>query len=176
MTLYCTTKVHTIQKYTSKNEEATINDTWEGFEVELEYPAKINATEQELYDEFDDAIKTINGLYISEVNQARVEKREPKQLKVWKDFLAAHYLEFPTFGQLVLILFATAGNTSPLERAYTYLEMIASKRRNKITPEHLETLFLLTALKIPIKGPGEYKKEVERCNKKPPRVSEINLV
>ena len=166
VTLFCTTKVHTVQKYTNAKEEATVNDIWEGYKVELEYPAKINASEQEFYDEFSNAMKTVNGLYISEINQSRMQKREPKQLKVWQAFLSAHYLEFPAFGQLIQILLATAGNTSPLERGYTYLEMIASKRRNKISPEHLETLFLLTALKIPIKGAGEYRKEVARCNKK----------
>ena len=61
---------------------------------------------------------------------------------------------------------ATAGNTSPLERGYTYLEMIASKRRNKLLPENLETLFLLAALKIPTKKADMYTKEVDHLNGK----------
>ena len=71
-------------------------------------------------------------------------------------------MEFPGVDQLIQILIATAGNLSPLERGYTHLEMITSKRRNRMDPKNLETLFLLAALKIPCKKPDIYENEVKR--------------
>ena len=118
-----------------------------------------------LNNELDNALKVVNNLYIAEVNQARIEKRKISQLNVWKNFLTSHYMEFPGVGQLVQIMLATAGNTSPLERGYTYLEMVASKRRNQLKPKHLETLFLLAALKILPKEGGDYINEAKRCKK-----------
>ena len=164
--LFCTTKIHTVQKYTNQDETKTDADTWEGYKVVLHYPPKINVTEKDLNEEFDGAMKTVNGLYMVEINQARMQKREVSQLTVWQNFLSTHYIEYPGMGQLVQIMLATAGNTSPLERGYTYLEMIASKRRNKLLPENLETLFLLAALKIPTKKADMYTKEVDRLNGK----------
>ena len=167
VTLFCTKKVHIVQKYTNKQETDTTDNTWEDHKVELQFPAKISVTKEELFEEFDSAIKTVNGLYIEEVNLARMQKRTIKQLNVWQKFLTGHYMEFPAFSQLVQILLTTAGNTSPVERSYTYLEMITSKRRNRILPRHLETLFLLTSLQIPVKEPDSYTKEVARCNRTP---------
>ena len=42
-------------------------------------------------------------------------------------------------------------NTSPVELSYTFLEMVASKRRNHPKPENLETLLLLLALQVPVR-------------------------
>ena len=33
MTLYCTTKVHIVLKYTNQKEEDTVADTWEGYKT-----------------------------------------------------------------------------------------------------------------------------------------------
>ena len=52
-------------------------------------------------------------------------------------------------------------NTSDLECGYTFLEMVASKRKNALKPENLEILFLLAALKIPVKLADDYYKEVD---------------
>ena len=38
---------------------------------------------------------------------------------------------------------------------YKYLQMVARKRRNNLSPTILETLILLAALKIPAKSPYE---------------------
>ena len=161
MTLYCTTKVHIVQKYTNQKEEDTAADTWEGYKVKLEYPPKINVSEEELSKELEKSFQTVNRLYLTQVNQAKLAKREVNHLNVWRTFLQNHYMEFPVVGQLIQILIATAGNTSPLERGYTHLQMITSRRRNRIDPKHLETLFLLAAFKTPCKKPDMCKNEVK---------------
>ena len=44
---------------------------------------------------------------------------------------------------------------------YTFLEMISSKRRNHLKPENLETLFLLSALKVPVKAVSCCESEIK---------------
>ena len=142
VSIFCTTKIFTVQKYIDANEKETEDDdSWEGFNVTLTYQPMITYGSVEVLNELDTAIKVVSSLYIKEVTQARMNKQEIKQLNVWKSFLSSHYLEFPAVGQLVQVMLSTAGNTSPLERGYTHLEMIAAKRRNHLSPEHLETLF-----------------------------------
>ena len=55
------------------------------YKVELQFPAKISATKEELFGEFDSAIKTVNGLYIEEVNLAKMQKRTVKQLNEYNE-------------------------------------------------------------------------------------------
>ena len=63
-------------------------------------------------------------------------------------------------------MLCTAANTSPVERGYTILQIVASKRRNRITLENLEVLLLLGTLKIPVKNPKDYENERKRLEKK----------
>ena len=52
-------------------------------------------------------------------------------------------------------------NTSPVEHGFTYLEMVASKRRKHLKPENLDNLFLLSALKVPIKSVTSCQAEIK---------------
>ena len=81
-------------------------------------------------------------------------------------FLKESSLDYQNVAQLLQIMIATAANTSPVERGYSFLEMIASKRRNRTLPENLETQFLLACLKIPVKEPENYKNECKRLENK----------
>ena len=45
-------------------------------------------------------------------------------------------------------------------KGHTHLQMITSKRTNRMDPKNLETLLLLAALKIPCKKPDMYENEV----------------
>ena len=80
---------------------------------------------------------------------------------MWKGFISNDAIQYPSFAQLLLIMIATPWNTSDLERGFTFLEMVASKRRNALKPKNLEILFLLAALKISLKLADDYYKEVD---------------
>ena len=160
--IYCCDRFQTVSEYTDGKEKQTRPKLWEGFEVRLHFNKKIDATEEEFYEELNKSWETINGLFMRESNSAKHEKRSLDQGKVWRKFINCHYIEFPHVSQLIQILLASSGNTSPLERGYTHLQMIASKRRNKIDPQNLETLFLLATLNIPVKKPADYKDEIQR--------------
>ena len=68
---------------------------------------------------------------------------------------------YPNVFSFIMILLATPSNTSPLERSYSRLEMICAPRRNHISPKHLELLYLLTTLNLPVRGSAEYADAVE---------------
>ena len=65
--------------------------------------------------------------------------------------------------RLIQIMIATAANTSPLERWYTKLQMVATKQRNHFKSKNLETLYLLAALNKELKPrkPSEYVEELK---------------
>ena len=58
-------------------------------------------------------------------------------------------------------MLATPAKTSRVERGFSQLQMVATKRRNHLKPENLETLFLLAALKIPVKPADCYEDEIK---------------
>ena len=87
------------------------------------------------------------------------EKQKPDQLNVWKVFISNEAIQYPSFAQLLMIMIATPCNTFDLERGYTFLEMVASKRTTALKPENVEILFLLAALKIPVKLVDDYYKK-----------------
>ena len=55
----------------------------------------------------------------------KFEKRQTDQLKTFQKFLSNHGLQY-----LVQAMLCAAVNTSPVERGYTILQMVRSKRRN----------------------------------------------
>ena len=131
----------------------------------MEYPAAISGTEKELKEDFRKAWGPLSSYWMKEMNAARKDKRSTDQLKVFKCFIDQYAMQHPLFCQLLQIMIATPPNTSPVERGYTNLEMVAAKRRNHMSSENLETLFLLSTLKVPVRGPDDYKKEIELLQK-----------
>ena len=76
-------------------------------------------------------------------------------------FLARHAIECPSFAQFILIMLATSANSSTVECGFSQLEKVATKQRNHLKPENLETLFLLMNLKIPVKPADCYENELK---------------
>ena len=73
-----------VQKYTDQKEEDTVPETWDRQEVKLEYPPKIDVSEKKLSKELEKSFQTLNRLYLTEVNQAKLATREKNQLSVWR--------------------------------------------------------------------------------------------
>ena len=51
---------------------------------------------------------------------------------------------------LVKLMITTSPNMSDLERAYSRLEKITTKRRNQLKIDSLETLFVSANLQVPV--------------------------
>ena len=120
--------------------------TYEDYFVHLHHSRVIGCSEDELIQQFKASWPILNSLWMSESNLARFQNRKPSQLAVWKKMHSDHFLEFLYFVRLVQVMVSTPANTSPLERSFTKLQLVAAKRRNHFTPTNLETLFLLAAI------------------------------
>ena len=162
---FCGECIHVVQKFTSPNHDKendpTIPDKWEGYEIHLHYPPKIDCTEDEMLMEIKSTWPSVGKLWMIEVNKAK-GKQAVDQLFVWQQFVKEHSTEFRSMCQLMQIMVATVANTSPLERSYTKLQMVAAKRRNHSESKNLET-YLLAALNKELKPrkPSEYVEELK---------------
>ena len=107
----------------------------------LHYPAKISVTSAAMEDELKQAFPSITRAWLEEVNKTKLQNRSANQFSVIKSFPTDHGLEFPNVAQLLQIMLPSPAKTSPVERGYIFLEMVASKRRNHLKPENLKTLF-----------------------------------
>ena len=153
--LLCNPRTHQVQKYLDKKETKLGPLTWNGHSIILHYPAVLACTSETLIDEFKQAWLPVSRLYQKSHQDSR---GKPNQRQVWKSFLLSpdSGIMYPNFCSLVMILLATPANTSPLERSYSQLEMICAPRRNHIKPDHLELLYLLKSLNVPVKRSAEY--------------------
>ena len=127
----------------------------------LEYPAKLLCSVEEFYEEFHKAWACLGHLWLAELNACRNDQQTPSQLSVIKKMLDQSSVQYPNVCQFLQIMLCTPPNTSPVERGYTYLQMVATKRRNHLSSENLETLFLLVALKLPPRSVNDYDKEID---------------
>ena len=93
----------------------------------MEYPAKIACSKDDFKTEFEKAFASISRLWLSEFNSSCKEKRKTNQLAVLKQMLKQNGLQYPHFSQFPQILLCTRLNISPVERGYTYLQMVATK-------------------------------------------------
>ena len=100
--------------------------------------------------ELKEAFVALGRLWLTEINFAEFEKRQTDQLKTSQKFLSNHVLEYQNTSLLVQAMLCTAANTSPVVRGYTILQMVTPKRRNRITSENLEVLFLLERYQLKI--------------------------
>ena len=128
--------------------------------VYLEYPTKIVCREDDFKTEFQKAFASISQLCLTEFNGSCKEKRKPNQLAVLKQMFEQNSVQYSHFIQFIQTLLRAPPRTSPVERGYTYLQMVAAKRRNHLRSDNIETLFMLVSLKLPSRKLGEYKEEV----------------
>ena len=134
-------------------------------QVNTEYPKKIDCSEEEMKKGLKEAFGAL-GRWVTEINAAKFEKRQTDQLKTFQKFLSDHVLEYENTSLLVQAMLCTAPNTSPVERGYAIIQMVTSKRKNRITSKNLDVLFLLGTLKIAVKNPEDYENERKRLEKK----------
>lgn len=160
LTLFTTERHHQVLTYTDVKETKLEAQKWRDHTITLHYPKQIQCTKEELVDEMRVGWPVLSRKWQMEV--MRVGK-QAEQVKVITSFVEGGDAGtmFPHLCSLFKMLLAMPANTSPLERSYTHLQRICAPRRNQILPEHLETLYLLATLKIPVKRPGNYNKEIE---------------
>jgi hypothetical protein len=153
--------VQTVLKYKNIKETQVEANRWFGRKILLKFPAIIRCTKEELVEELQVGWPVLARMWQKEVEAKGREN--VSQVDVIISFLRNpdSPTMYPHVCSLLKILLATPSNTSPLERSFSYLQMVCAPRRNQLLPAHLETLYLLAVLKIPVKTPAQYKKAVE---------------
>ena len=141
----------TIQEHANKSETKLTDAMWNEQKVVLHYLPIICTSASELEEEFRLAWPVLCKLWMEECERCRGKK--PQQVNIFTNFLLGpdSAIQYPQVCQFIKILIAAPSNTSCVEQGYSSLEMICVPLRNWLMPEHLETLFLLATLTIPVK-------------------------
>ena len=66
--------------------------------------------------------------------------------------------------KLVKIMISIPPNTGCIKTAYSYLELICAKRRNKMSISTMATMLFLSVLKQPVRDLSDYEKEIKRMH------------
>ena len=83
------------------------------------------------------------------------------QLELWREFSNQRRMEHKQVRCLIQIMIASPVNTGWIERAYSKLEMICSKRRNKLLVDNIRTEFFLNVLSFPQRSTIESTEEIK---------------
>ena len=83
------------------------------------------------------------------------------QLELWREFSNQRRMEHKHVRCLIQIMIAIPVNTGWIERAYSRLEMICSKRRNKSLVDNIRTEFFLNVLSFPQRSTTESTEEIK---------------
>ena len=85
---------------------------------------------------------------------------------MWQKFLTYPEMQFPDYSDLVRIMMAVPPNSAWVERAYSKLEQLCPKRRNRIDIDgHLKDQFFLALLTLPVKNCMDYVDECKILSK-----------
>ena len=151
-------RVHVVQTYRTTKEKGddTVPFKWCDRSIHLHYSSPISCSNKELVEEFKAAWPFVCRSWLS-------FKDKKNQREFFESLLAGADtgVRFPYFCNFIMILLSPPANTSPLERSYSGLEMICTPRRNHISADHLECLYLLSTLQLPVKSSMDYKRETE---------------
>ena len=83
------------------------------------------------------------------------------QLTLWREFAKQHRMEHKHVTRLIQIMIAIPVNTGWIEQAYSKLEMICTKRRNKLLVDNIRNKIFLNVLLFPQRFTTEYTEEIK---------------
>ena len=83
------------------------------------------------------------------------------QLEIWREFAKQGHMEHKHVTCLIQIMTAIPVNTGWIEWAYSKLEMICTKRRNKLLVHNIRNKFFLNVLSFPQHSTTEYTEEIK---------------
>ena len=70
-------------------------------------------------------------------------------------------MQYPDLCDLVLIMISIPPNSGYVERAYSYLEQVCQKKRNRLEIGNIKELFFLAVLKLEVKDCWSYTEEIK---------------
>ena len=85
------------------------------------------------------------------------------QLELWREFAKQRRLEHKHVTRLIQIMVAIPVNTGWIEQAYSKLETICTKRRNKLLVNNIKNEFFLNVLSLPQRSTTEVYQGTKSC-------------
>ena len=140
-------KLHSIYGVNySHTVENVQEEMWNEHQIMLKYPAKIECSESTLIGEFRNLWSVHNHL------RPRFNY-DPKiaNMMMTMHILDNYMITHPNLCTLLQILLAVAPTTEPLEISHSQLAKLCYKYRNRLKAENIESLYILSALKEPVK-------------------------
>ena len=166
-------KLETLHRMYGIEREHPVAKEWYGYKVILIFRKRLSCTLKQLQDEFSKAYPSLNVLS----RQIRLAKSNPSsspdsrsQVHTWRTFHSTNMISLPNLCQILEIMFSVAPNTGWVERAYSTLEQICPKRRNKMAVSTIRACFLLSVLDLPVKGCFDYEDTIKNAGKEFPTI------
>ena len=83
------------------------------------------------------------------------------QSELWRELANQRRMEHKHVTRLIQIMIAIPVNTGWIKRAYSKLEMICTKRRNKLLVDNIRNEFFLNIFSLPQRSTTEYTEEIK---------------
>ena len=83
------------------------------------------------------------------------------QLELWREFANQRRMEHKHVTRLIQIMIAIPVNKGWIKRAYSKLEIICTKRRNKLLVDNIRNEFFLNVFSLPQRSTTEYTEEIK---------------
>ena len=145
--------------------EKAVEEKWNDIDITITFKRKILCTKEELVKQFKDGFKVMNEM-ARELRQSKETLTPKSQYQLWQDFVRTKDIQFPDYCDLVRIMMDVPPNSAWVERAYSKLEQLCQKRRNRLDIDgHLRDQFFLALLKLPVKNCMEYENEIKVLSK-----------
>ena len=90
-------------------------------------------------------------------------------MELQKKYVENHKTSTPEFCTFIQIMLSIPPNMGWVERAYSHLELVWPKRRNRLEVAQLKSIFFLAILKLDMKDSFGYMKETESKGKTFPK-------
>ena len=132
------------------------------YNITILYPAKLQCTEEELVSEFKSMWPIITKSWLKFKETKPVANRIKR---FWIQMVEDNAVDYPNICDLVLLLLSISPGTGPVERSFSQLAKICYKDRNLLSPETLESLYLLSAMGI-VEDDDAFITHVRNCLQK----------
>ena len=153
LNIFCNPKIHEVLEMTEDYENNYEEKIWRGYTVFLHHPKKLLSPKDEVIEELKYALSSLGKKWLNAIARSG---SNADQMKVLSEFCAQSSAEFPNTCLLIQIMMANPANSSAIERSYSILEIICAKRRNRLTAEHIEAIYLLAVMKLQVKNVHDY--------------------
>ena len=142
--------------------EHGVDEKWFEYQITIILKARLNCTLAELRAEFSKEYPWMN---IASKELRKEDGRYDNQRAAWQEFYRTKMISCPNLCKMLEIMFSVAVNTGWVERAYSTLEAICPKRRNRMDVPVMQELLFLSILKLPVRSCFEYKDVIKNANK-----------